>query len=117
MRSIEISEVIQNIYTSGESLKQTNMKITERTRQLEDTIINLMKEVHLKEIIVHVGSLTYNINTFKSEIRISFKQLSKGTKILSSPLLKKLLRNTHQEEKKSNLLKMHQKSLIISILK
>lgn len=83
MRSIEISEAIQNIYKSGESLNQTNMKITERARQLEDTMITLLKDVHLKEICAHVGSLTYNIDTSKSEIRVSSKQLSTGTKILS----------------------------------
>ena len=105
MRSIEISEVIQNIYKSGESLKQTNTKITERTRQLEDTIINLMKEVHLKEIRVHVGSLTYNINTFKSEIRISFKQLSKGTKILSVPPFEEALTEYAPREEKIQFIK------------
>ena len=99
MRSIEISEAIQNIYKSGESLNQTNMKITERARQLEDTMITLLKDVHLKEICAHVGSLTYNIDTSKSEIRVSSKQLSTGTKILSvSPFNEALTEYATREE-------------------
>ncbi|WP_033542896.1 hypothetical protein [Planococcus sp. CAU13] len=82
MRYNEIGEAVEGIYKNGELLKRNNSEIIERTYQLKETIVNLLKETYLKEIEIAVNGFAYHIDVTKNEIYISTSQF---------PGLKKLL--------------------------